>query len=384
MGKVRCRGAAMRRRDKTGGKAENARRSKTLQRRKTRKIRTRRKSASERAQKDFVRRPRERDEALEQLAATSEVLRIISNSPGRLAPVFEAILENCVGLCGGDRAVIWQFDGHALRLVGGKNTTPEALTYLRQQPLELGTYNPTALAGLERRTVHEVDVFANPAYRPLIPIRTPAPPSPTVLAVPLNRQDKLLGVITIWRHEKRPFTGKQIELVETFASQAVIALDNARLFEEVRESLQQQTATADVLKVISRSTFDLQTVLDTLVESAAELCEADMAAITRLQGSAYRHVASCGLTPEEHETAKLVPIEINRNTVTGRVVLERKIVHVLDAKADQEFDFPEGLERIGFHTLLGVPLLREGVPVGVIVLMRKTVKPFNEKQIELV
>src|SRR5262249_46370960 len=147
--------------------------------------------------------------------------------------------------------------------------------------------------------------------------------------VPLNRQDKLLGVITIWRHEKRPFTGKQIELVETFASQAVIALDNARLFEEVRESLQQQTATADVLKVISRSTFDLQTVLDTLVESAAELCEADMAAITRLQGSAYRHVASCGLTPEEHETAKLVPIEINRNTVTGRVVLERKIVHVL-------------------------------------------------------
>ena len=200
----------------------------------------------------------------------------------------------------------------------------------------------------------------------------------------LLKENKIIGAVLLYRQEVRPFNDKQVALLTSFAAQAMIAIENARLLSELRESLQQQTATADVLKVISRSTFDLQTVLDTLVESAAKLCEADMAAITRLQGSTYRHVASYGLTPEEHEAARHVPIEINRSTVTGRVALERKTVHVLDAKADQEFNFAEGLKRIGFHTLLGVPLLREGVPVGVIVLMRKTISPFNDKQIDLV
>src|SRR5262245_2491340 len=381
------RGAAMRRRDKTGDKAEKARRSKTSQRRKTRKTRTHRRSAGASAQKDVVRRrPREGDDALEQLAATSEVLRIISNSPGRLAPAFEAILNNCVGLCGGDRAVIWQFDGHALRLVGGKNTTPEAMTFLRQQPLELGTYNPTALAGLERRTVHEVDVFANSAYRPLIPIRTPAPPSPTVLAVPLNRQDKLLGVITIWRHEKRRFTDKQIKLVETFANQAVIAIENTRLLNELRESLQQQTATADVLKVISRSTFDLDTVLNTLSESATRLCEADGTIIWRPKDGRYKLAACYGLTAEFETDMRQVALKPSGHSPVGRAVQAKKTIHIPDMLADPEYvAYDPNPKRVGgYRAMLGVPLMREGVPIGAMMVGRLKPKAFTEAQIALV
>ena len=239
----------------------------------------------------------------------------------------------------------------------------------------------SARAALERRSVQVPDVQADPefayAIRDVDPIRT-------VLAVPMLKGDDLVGTITIYRLEVKPFTDKQVTLLETFAAQAVIAIENTRLLSELRESLQQQTATADVLKVISRSTFNLQTVLDTLVKSAARLCDADMAFINREKGAAYQQVASYGQPPELKEYMARHPIPAGRGSVVGRTVVQREIIHIPDVLADPDFKMTGAAKVGGVHTMLGVPLLREGIPIGVIVLQRKTVRPFTDKQIELV
>jgi GAF domain-containing protein len=213
----------------------------------------------------------------------------------------------------------------------------------------------------------------------------------TTLSVPLLREEESIGVITIRRSEVKPFTEKQIDLVKTFADQAVIAIENVRLFEEVQartrdltESLQQQTATADVLKVISRSTFDLQAVLKTLTESAARLCEADMAAITRQDGTTYYYATTYGYPPELDDYFKSVAHEPGHGSVIGRTILHRKTIHVPDVLADAEYTMAETAQKADLRTALGVPLLREGNPIGVIVVGRHAVQPFTEKQIQLV
>ena len=194
-----------------------------------------------------------------------------------------------------------------------------------------------------------------------------------------------MGALALQRTEPRAYSGKQIELVETFADQAVIALENARLLNELRESLQQQTATADVLKVISRSAFDLRIVLRTLVESAAQLCEAQQAIVTqRGNDGLYRLAASFGFPEEFDEYMRQNPLAPGRATTTGRVALEGKMVHIPDVLADPEYAFPKGQQLGGYRSNLGVPLLRDGVPIGAFVLMRPVVKPFSDKQIELV
>jgi GAF domain-containing protein len=211
------------------------------------------------------------------------------------------------------------------------------------------------------------DVQADPEYayviRDVEPIRT-------VLSVPMLKGDDLVGTITVNRLEVKPFTDKQVALVETFADQAVIAIENTRLLNELRESLEQQTATADVLKVISRSTFDLGTVLQTLVESAARLCDADKTNITRQKDGVFFRAEAYGygFSPEFMEFVRNIPIQPDRGSGFGRALLERRAVHIPDVNADPEYTLVEGQKLGDYRTVLAVPMLREGVVIGVLSL----------------
>ena len=340
-------------------------------------------------------RTRELSTALDQQTATSEVLGVISGSPGELDPVFHAMLANATRLCEAKFGDLYLMEGDAFRICAQHGAPPAYVEERQRNPvMRAGPGTGVARAAQTRQAVHIADVRAEPAYAECDPMRLATADlagARTLLAVPMLKENAVLGVIGIYRQEVRPFSAKQIELVTNFARQAVIAIENTRLLGELRqrtddlsESLQQQTATADVLKVISRSTFDLEAVLQTLVESAARLCDANKATITRQKDGVFFRAEAYGFSREFIDYVRDVPVKPERGTVTGRALLEGKIIHIADVLADPDYSWSEAQRLGGFRTILGVPMLREGIPIGVLALTRDDVRPFTQKQIELV
>ena len=338
----------------------------------------------------------ETKEALERQTATADILKVIASSPTDVQPVFEAIVNSAASLfepCAATITILKDDKLHwsatAALLPGFDVQHARAIYPIPFDPQR----SPSARAVLERRVI-EIPDIEDPDTPEFTRNAAAAGGFRSITFVPLVDQGQGIGTI-IFTHPRAgfKFSDRQLALVQTFADQAVIAIQNTRLFNEVQqrthdlsESLQQQTATSDVLKVISRSTFDLPKVLNTLLKSAARLCEADKGQIlrpTRKDGS-YNYAASYRHTPEYEEHVKTRPFAPGRSSVTGRVLLEGKSIQIADVLADPEWTYLEAAELGGFRTILGVPLLREGIPIGVFALQRAAVRPFTDKQIELV
>jgi two-component system, NtrC family, sensor kinase len=307
---------------------------------------------------DLSQRTTDLSEALDQQTATSEVLQVINSSPGDLQPVFQAMLENAVRICDAKFGNIYRWDGEFLHLLAAHNT-PTALAEARRgSPLR-----PSLVRRMLETKIatHIVDVAADPDY---VELRAPGSVAAvelggvrTFLSVPMLKESEMIGSFSLYREEVRPFSGKQIELVTNFASQAVIAIENARLLSELRESLDQQTATSKVLDVISRSAFDLKAVFDAVAESSVRLCGADRAFIYRFDGDMLRMVVAFNTPSEFKEYVEKNPIRPGRHTCAARTALERQTIHIPDIFADPEYTFgSKAFDKI--RTVLGVPILK--------------------------
>ena len=327
-------------------------------------------------------------QTLEQQTATSELLKVIGGSTFDLQPVFETLAENAVRLCEAKRALIFRFDGQLLRIAAAHNISPELLAFHERHPIAPGRGSAAGRAALERRTIHIRDAQTDPEYtfagRQIDPYRT-------LIAIPMLRANELLGAITIIRYEIRPFTSSEISLMETFADQAAIAIENARLLTELQaknasltEALEQQTATSEILRVISSSPTDVQPVFDTIVRSAVKLCDGLFGAVSMVDGELILHpVALYNYTPDALDAVqRIYPMRPSRRQILGRAILSGRVEHLVDALNDPEYDASIALAG-GWRSGLAVPMLRDGQPIGAIFVARVHTGHFSERQTEL-